>query len=147
MHARRYALCRDAKRMSAASETTATVQLIPRLGWENVETALPLVGHGAPGLNLPLLITQIGFALGATAVATRIDSYLDSSNDEPRCRPGTKVAPVLVAPGGRGERRGPTRIVPEYFTATNDVRPRLDFPGDSRRTGALTAHRHPRTDA
>ena len=117
----RHTLRYYAERMIADSDNTATDHLIARLGRENVEAIQPFLGHGAPELNVPLLMTREFFALKTAADEQPIDRYLGSPDDEQRRILETEIAPSVVSPEGWGDWSGPERIDLEWFASADDV--------------------------
>lgn len=110
-----------AERMMADSDNTATDHLIARLGRENVESMQGILGHQAPELNTPLLMTRELFALKAAPDEAPIDAYLAAADDEQRRFLETELAPRPVAPEGWGDWNGPERIDLEWFASADDL--------------------------
>lgn len=110
-----------AERMVADSDNTATDHLIARLGRENVESMQGILGHQAPELNTPLLMTRELFALKTAPDEAPIDAYLAAADGEQRRFLDTELAPLPVAPEGWGDWNGPERIDLEWFASANDL--------------------------
>ena len=110
-----------AERMIAESDNTATDHLIARLGRENVEAVQVVLGHAAPELNTPLLMTRELFALKTAPEEGPIDAYLAAPDEVQRRFLETDVAPQPVAPEGWGDWSGPERIDLEWFASANDL--------------------------
>lgn len=117
----RHTLRYYAERMIAESDNTATDHLIARLGRENVEAIQPVLGHRAPELNVPLLMTREFFALKTASDEDPIDRYLRASDEEQRRMLEREIAPAAVAPEGWGDWSGPERIDLEWFASADDV--------------------------
>jgi hypothetical protein len=118
----RHSLRYFAERMIAESDNTATDHLIARLGRENVESALKLLGHGAPELNTPLLMTRELFALKIMNDDRLIDAYLAADDAEQRRLLADRIDPLLLEPEGWGSWNGPRRIETlEWFASAEDI--------------------------
>jgi hypothetical protein len=96
-----------ALRMIRDSDNTATDHLIDRLGRERVEVAFATFGHGAPELNVPLLLTRELFFFKMHAAPALVEAYLDAPDDEQRRILAAEVAPVRLNPGNWGHWVGP----------------------------------------
>jgi hypothetical protein len=117
-HALRY----FAEQMIAESDNTATDHLIARLGRENVEGVQTVLGHGAPELNTPLLMTRELFALKIGADADLVEAYVTAADEEQRRILETKVAPVNLAHEGWGAWIGPAWIDSiEWFASGKEL--------------------------
>jgi hypothetical protein len=118
----RYSLRYFAERMIAESDNTATDHLIARLGRENVESAMVLLGHGAPELNTPLLMTRELFALKIMNDDRLIDAYLAADDTEQRRLLADRIDPLFLEPEGWGSWNGPRRIETlEWFASATDI--------------------------
>jgi hypothetical protein len=80
-----------------------------------------VLGHDAPELNVPLLMTRELFALKTAPEEWPIDAYLAASDEEQRRFLDEEIAPRPVAPEGWGDWSGPERIDLEWFASANDV--------------------------
>ena len=111
-----------AERMIAESDNTATDHLIDHLGRENVEAALPALGHGAPELNTPFLTTREFFTFKIAIAPDRIDAYLAAPDDEQRRILETEVDPLPIHTYGYGDWVAPRRIDSvEWFASANEI--------------------------
>ncbi len=111
-----------AERMIAESDNTATDHLIARLGRENVESVQRILGHGAPEMNTPLLMTRELFAIKIAADPVLVDAYVHAPDDEQRRILEEDVAPVRLAPEGWGNWSGPEWIESiEWFASAQDI--------------------------
>jgi hypothetical protein len=118
----RHSLRYFAERMIAESDNTATDHLIARLGRENVESALLLLGHGAPEANTPLLMTRELFALKIINDDTLIDDYVAGTDDEQRELLADRIGSLRLAPEGWGTWSGPRWIEQvEWFASATDI--------------------------
>lgn len=118
----RHSLRYFAERMIAESDNTATDHLIARLGRENVESAFKLLGHGAPELNRPLLMTRELFALKIMNDDRLIDAYLTADDAERRRLLAERVTPLRLNPEGWGTWNGPRHIEQlEWFASAADI--------------------------
>jgi hypothetical protein len=111
-----------AERMIAESDNTATDHLIARLGRERIEAGLPAVGHGAPELNAPFLLTREVFAFKAAVPAARIDAYLAAPEAEQRRILAVEIDPIRLDRIGWGDWDRPERIDSiEWFASASEV--------------------------
>ena len=111
-----------AERMIAESDNTATDHLIARLGRRNVESVQTILGHGAPELNTPLLMTRELFAIQITSDAELGDAYFRAPDDEQRRILEQDITPVRLAPEGWGNWSGPEWIGSiEWFASARDL--------------------------
>ncbi|MDQ3044532.1 MAG: serine hydrolase, partial [Chloroflexota bacterium] len=118
----RFTLRYFAERMIADSDNTATDHLIDRLGRERIEAALPGLGHGAPELNTPLLMTREFFAFKIAVSPERTDAYLDASDSEQRRILAEEIDPIQLDPSGWGSWVAPKRIdAVEWFASAEEV--------------------------
>jgi len=118
----RYTLRAFAERMIADSDNTATDHLIARLGRERIEAALPALGHGAPELNTPLLMTREFFAFKIAVSPERTDTYLDASDTEQRRILAEEIDPIQLDPSGWGSWVAPKRIdAVEWFASAEEI--------------------------
>jgi len=118
----RHSLRYFAERMMAESDNTATDHLIARLGRENVEATQSVLGHGAPEMNTPFLLTRELFALKLTDDAALIDRYLRASEDDQRAFLDQSIGPVRLAPEGWGTWSGPRWVDQiEWFASATDL--------------------------
>ena len=83
-----------AEEMIAQSDNTATDHLIARLGRERVEAALPALGHAAPTLDVPLLLTREWFAFKLRLGFTDVLAYLSGDVAARRAFLAERVAPL-----------------------------------------------------
>ena len=90
----RHTLRYYAERMIAESDNTATDHLIVRLGREEVEVVLPLMGHRRPALNTPFLLTREWFGLKLAFSEERVGAFLAAPDGEQRRFLETEVDPL-----------------------------------------------------
>jgi hypothetical protein len=83
-----------AERMITDSDNTATDHLIARLGRERVESGLEELGHGAPSLLRPLLLTREWFAFKLRLRFDDVLTYLASDVAARRAYLADVVAPL-----------------------------------------------------
>lgn len=111
-----------AERMIAESDNTATDHLIDRLGRERIEAGLAALGHGAPELNTPFLLTREMFAFKAAVPEARIDAYLAAPEAEQRRILAAEIDPIRLDQTGWGDWDLPERIDSvEWFASAAEV--------------------------
>jgi hypothetical protein len=109
--------------MIAQSDNTATDHLIARLGRLNVEAAFARAGHGAPEINMPLLLTRELFAIKMRQPERWMRAYADAGDAEQRAMLADDIDPMRLDPyGGWGNWNGPTHIdAIEWFASAAEV--------------------------
>ena len=114
---------RYAMGMIAQSDNTATDHLIARLGRLNVEAAFARLGHGAPELNTPLLLTRELFAIKMRQPDGWMDDYARAGDAQQRSMLAHDIDPMRLDPyGGWGRWNGPTSIDGiEWFASADEV--------------------------
>jgi len=118
----RHTLRYFAERMIAESDNTATDHLIERLGRKRIEAALPALGHEAPELNTPFLLTREFFAFKIAVPPTRIDAYLAATLAEQRDILATQIDPIALDERYWGDWTGPRRIESvEWFASPREL--------------------------
>ena len=118
----RHSLRSYAERMIAESDNTATDHLIDRLGRERIEDAQTALGHEAPELNVPFLMTRELFAFKIAIPNAQIDAYLAAPDAEQRTMLSTEVDPIRFVEEGWGRWVSPTRIdTVEWFASATEI--------------------------
>lgn len=109
--------------MIGRSDNTATDHLIARLGRLNVEAAFARAGHGAPEINMPLLLTRELFAIKMRQPERWMDAYVGAGDAEQRAMLADDIDPMRLDPyGGWGNWNGPTHIDGiEWFASAAEV--------------------------
>jgi beta-lactamase class A len=111
-----------AMRMIRDSDNTATDHLIDRLGRERIEAALATFGHGAPEINVPLLLTRELFAMKMHAERDVVETYLAAPDAEQRDILSSRIDPIPINPNNWGHWTGPSWIDGlEWFASPLEV--------------------------
>lgn len=92
-----YPLLIYARQMIAASDNTATDHLIDRLGRENVEAEMGVMGHAAPAKNIPLLATREWFAFKVKLGLLATLGYLNADEAAQRAFLADAVDPAAAS--------------------------------------------------
>jgi beta-lactamase class A len=117
-----FTLQQYATQMIAISDNTATDHLIHLLGRERVEEMQGIMGHHAPDLNVPFLMTREMFVLKLALPETERDAYLSATPDERRELLRTTIAEADLALTDAAGWTTPRAIEDvEWFASANDL--------------------------